>query len=80
MSCLTSKDESYDTLPYYYYYYYLLFRATPTTYGGSQARGLIRATATGLRHNSWQHQILNPVSEARDRTHHIMVPSRIRFH
>ena len=27
--------------------YFLLFRATPVAYGGSQARGPIRATATG---------------------------------
>ena len=30
---------------------FLLFRAVPTAYGGSQARGLIRATAAGLRHS-----------------------------
>ena len=28
---------------------FCLFRATPVAYGGSQARGLIRAVATGLR-------------------------------
>ena len=32
--------------------------ATPTAYGGSQARGLIGATAAGLHHSSQQHQIL----------------------
>ena len=32
-----------------------------------------------LHHSSWQHQILNPLSEARDRTRHPMVPSWIRF-
>ena len=44
------------------------------------------ATATGdlshvcdLHHSSQQRQILNPLSEARDRTHHLMVPSRICF-
>ena len=30
---------------------FCLFRATPTTYGGSQARGLIRAVAAGLPHS-----------------------------
>ena len=40
------------------------FRASPTAYRGSQARGLIRAVAAGLRHNSQQHRILNPLSEA----------------
>ena len=28
-------------------------------------------------HSSGQRQILNPLSEARDRTHNLMVPSRI---
>ena len=32
-------------------YLFSLFRATPEAYGGSQARGLIGATATGLRHS-----------------------------
>ena len=59
------------------------FRAAPTAYGGSQARGLIRASAAGLRtatatpdpshlcdlhHSSWQLGILNPLSEARNWT------------
>ena len=33
-----------------------------------------------LHHSSWQRWILNPLSEARDWTHHLMVPSRIPFH
>uniref|UniRef100_A0A8D1RAJ6 Magnesium transporter n=1 Tax=Sus scrofa TaxID=9823 RepID=A0A8D1RAJ6_PIG len=32
-----------------------------------------------LHYSSWQCQILNPLSEARDRTHNLMVPSRIHF-
>ena len=43
-----------------------------------------RATATrdpshvsNLHHSSWQHRIVNPLSKARDRTHNLMVPSRI---
>ena len=32
-----------------------------------------------LHHRSRQHQILNPLSEARDWTLNLMVPSRIRF-
>ena len=58
-----------------------LFRATPAAYGDSQARSRIGAVADGLHqshsnlgselhlqlhHSSWQHQILNPLSEARD--------------
>ena len=69
---------------------FLLVRATPKAYGGSQARGLIGATAVGLHHShsnagsqlhsSWQCRILNPLSEARDQTRNLMVPDRIRFH
>jgi len=33
-----------------------------------------------LHHSSWQRQILNPLSEARDQTRNPMVPSRIHFH
>uniref|UniRef100_A0A4X1V729 Uncharacterized protein n=1 Tax=Sus scrofa TaxID=9823 RepID=A0A4X1V729_PIG len=32
-----------------------------------------------LHHSSWQRRILNPLSEARDRTHNLMVPSQICF-
>ena len=32
-----------------------------------------------LHHSLWQCWILNPLSEARDQTHNLMVPSRIRF-
>ena len=64
-----------------------LFRDAPTAYGSSQTRGLIRATAAGLptatampdashicnlHHSSWQRQILNPQSKARDGTHILM--------
>ena len=33
-----------------------------------------------LLHSSWQHQIPNPQSEARDRTHILMDASWIRLH
>ena len=33
-----------------------------------------------LHHSSWQRWILNPLREARDGTHNLMVPSRIHFH
>ena len=58
----------------------VLFRAAPTAYGGSQARGLIRAVAAGLHHSSQHCWILNPLSEARDGIHNVMVPSWICFH
>ena len=32
-----------------------------------------------LHHSSWQHQMLNPLNEARDRTCNLMVPSWIHF-
>ena len=44
-----------------------------------------KATATrdpsricDLHHSSWQHRILNPLSEARDRTRVLMDPSGVR--
>ena len=61
--------------------FFLLFRAVPTAYGDSQARGPVEATAAGLHqsHSNARskphlkptpqltaHQILNPLSEARD--------------
>ena len=36
---------------YYYVFVFCLFRAPPSAYGGSQARGRIRAVAAGLRHS-----------------------------
>ena len=32
-----------------------------------------------LQHSSWQCQILNSLSEARDQTHNLVVPSQIHF-
>ena len=37
-----------------------------------KARSQIGAIAASLHHSSWQHQILNSLSEARDRTHILM--------
>ena len=65
------------------------------TYGGSQARGQIRATAAryttaiatrdpdracDLHHGSRQHHIPDPLNEARDRTRILMVTNWIRLH
>ena len=65
---------------------FVFSRAIPVAYGGSQARDLIGATAATLHHTSSEphlqptpHRILNPLSQARDRTCNLMVPSRIRF-
>ena len=35
----------------FYFFIFCLFRAAPTAYGGSQARGLIGAIAAGLYHS-----------------------------
>ena len=32
-----------------------------------------------LHYSSWEHQVLNTLSEARDQTRNLMVPSQIRF-
>ena len=70
--------------------FFFFFRAAPAAYGGSQARGWIRAATASLHHShsigsdlhhsSWPCQIPNPLSEAKDRTHNLMVPSQIHFH
>ena len=61
-------------------FFFFFFRATPEACGSSQARDRIRVTAASdLHHSSRRRQILNPRSEARDRTHNLMVISRIRF-
>ena len=51
------------------------FKATPTAYGGSQARGRTGVIATGLHHSSRQCGI-NPLSEVRNQTYNLMVTSR----
>ena len=61
---------------------FCLFRAAPTAKGGFQARGLIRAAAAHLRHSNARSELhlqLNPLSEARDQTPNLMVPSQICF-
>ena len=62
---------------FYLFIIFLLFRAAPKTYGSSQTRGQIGATAITLCHSTvgsklhlqptpQQLQILNPLSKARD--------------
>ena len=66
-------------------------RVAPEAYGSSQARGLeqLPATATAtwdlshicdLHHSSWQPLILNPLSQARDRTRILMDTSWVCYH
>ena len=69
----------YTYIYIYFFFFFCFFRAAPEAYGSPQARGLIRAVATGLRYSSRQRWIFNPQGEARDRTHHLIVPSRICF-
>ena len=71
-----------DALFEYYEVSFLggLFMATPITYGSSQAWGEIGTVAAGLHHNSQQHQILNPESEARDQTCILMDTSQVHHH
>ena len=71
----------------FFFFFFGLFWGTLMAYGGSQARGQIRAAADGLRHSnsngeslhhsSWQGQILNTLSKARDGTHNLMVTSKV---
>ena len=42
--------------------------ASPAAYGISRASGHIGGGAASLHHSHGQHQILNPLSEASDRT------------
>ena len=78
---------------FFFVFVFCLFRATPTAYGGSQARGPIGATAASLHHSpsndrskpclihhsSQHHQILKPLSEAREWSHNLTGPSWICF-
>ena len=81
---LISLYHHQHSLLSFFLFFFLLFRAAPMAHGGSQARGLIGATATrdpshifGLYHSSLQCRILNPVSEARDWTHILMDTSQV---
>ena len=74
-------------MAFFFFFVFYTLRAAPTSYGVSQARGLIGAVAAGLHrvtampdascvgnlHNSSQQcWILNPLSEAKDQTHILM--------
>ena len=70
---------------------FVFFRVTIVAYGSSQSRGWIGATALvyhsnsgpklslHLHHSSQQCQILNPMSESRDRTCILMDPSQVCY-
>ena len=48
----------------FFFFFFLLFRAAPTAYESSQARGQIRDAAASLHHSSRQPQILKTLSKA----------------
>ena len=73
-------------------FFFFLFRAAPSTFGSSQARGRIGAAAAGLHHSRCNvgskprlqptpqlraTQVLNPLSEARDGTQVLVNSSRV---
>ena len=75
------------------FFFFVFFRASSAAYGSSQAKGWIGAAAARLchshsntcrtchlHHSSWQHWILNPLREARDRTHVLMDTSWFHDH
>ena len=77
------------------FFSFFYFKAAPAAHGGSQARGLIGVVAAGLHHSQSNARsephlqptpqlmatpVLNPVSEARDRTCVLMDPNQIGFH
>ena len=68
-----------DGIYIYIIYYFGLFRTAPSAYGSFQTRGQTRAAAASLHHSSQQRRILNPLSEARDRTHVLMDPSQVHY-
>ena len=92
LSCAGLWAGTRDASLYLLIFFFFLFRATPAAYGGSQARGGIRAVATSLHHrhsnsgsephlqnlhhSSQQYWILNPLSKARDGTRVLMDTSQ----
>ena len=80
-------DVSYSFF-LFFFLFFCLFGAAPMVYGGSQGlnRSCSYATATAtpnlslvcnLYHSSWQCWLLNPLSEARDRTSIFMDTSQV---
>ena len=70
----------------------VVFKATPAVYGSSRVRGGTKAATSSLYHSNtgskpicdlhhslWQCQIVNPLSETRDRTCILVDTSQIHF-
>jgi len=47
----SGPDSPFPFIIFFFFLSFCLFRASPEAYGGSQARGLMGATAAGLRHS-----------------------------
>ena len=62
-----SQETNIFTYIRVFFFSFLLFTATPVAYGSSQARGQIRAAAATYATTCGKCQILNPLSEARDK-------------
>ena len=80
-TCLFPGLHDYlSTAPFLFFFFFfcLAFKAAPTAYGGSQARGWVGYSCR-LHHSSRQRRIFDTLSEARDRTRVLVVTSRIRF-
>ena len=88
-----SAKEATDTLSILYFFFFLgrcLWRMeTPRLGVESELQLQAYTTVTakgdlsrvcGLHHSSWQHRILNPLSETRDGTCAFMDTSQIHFH
>ena len=77
-----------------FFFFFFLFRDAPLAYASAQASDRTGATALlvyaraiatlhpshdcDLHRSTWQRWILDPLSEARDRTHILMDPSQVR--
>ena len=90
-----SQLDSSTTEPRREFSLSFFFKATPAACESSKARGRIGAVVAGLHHStatrdpscicnlhhsSWQCQILNPMSKARDQTHILMDISQVHFY
>ena len=63
----------------FWFCFVLFFRAAPVAYATATATPDLSHICE-LHLGSQQHRILNLLSEARDRTRNLMIPSRIHFH
>ena len=72
------KNTDYCNFYLKIFFFFLEPPQPPMACGGTQARDQIRTVAASLHHSSRQCQILNPLSEAWDRTYKLMVTRRIR--